>query len=89
MAQRKKKTKASRTKRGRKPIAKPNRPKLNGHLHRQNGSKKRTTQVRPLPQEVAGLYERARWRKERREYWKNRFRRLVANIGNHSKAKAH
>ncbi|MCG3112365.1 MAG: hypothetical protein MCM46_11155 [Candidatus Manganitrophus sp. SB1] len=37
--------------------------------------------------EASDLYERARWKKERREYWKNRFRKILANLSTDSKAK--
>lgn len=37
--------------------------------------------------EASDLYERTRWKKERREYWKNRFRKILANLSSDSKAK--
>lgn len=37
--------------------------------------------------ETPDLYERARWKKERREYWKNRFRKILANLSSDSKEK--
>ncbi len=39
------------------------------------------------PPEGSDLYERARWKKERREYWRNRFRKIIANISSDSKPK--
>ncbi|MBI3804913.1 MAG: hypothetical protein HY282_14250 [Nitrospirae bacterium] len=37
--------------------------------------------------EAVDLYERARWKKERREYWKNRFRKILSSLSTESKAK--
>jgi hypothetical protein len=37
--------------------------------------------------EASDLYERARWKKERREYWRNRFRKILANLSSDSKTK--
>jgi hypothetical protein len=37
--------------------------------------------------EAPDLYERARWKKERREYWRNRFRKILANLSSDSKVK--
>ncbi|MCG3114655.1 MAG: hypothetical protein LLH30_03140 [Candidatus Manganitrophus sp. SA1] len=37
--------------------------------------------------ETPDLYERARWKKERREYWRNRFRKILANLSSDSKVK--
>ena len=37
--------------------------------------------------EVTDLYERARWKKERREYWRNRFRKILATGSLQTKAK--
>lgn len=37
--------------------------------------------------EASDLYERTRWKKERREYWKNRFRKILANLSSDSKIK--
>ncbi len=39
------------------------------------------------PSEATDLYERARWKKERREYWRNRFRKILANLSPDSKSK--
>lgn len=30
--------------------------------------------------DIPDLYERARWKKERREYWRNRFRKILATV---------
>ena len=69
-------SKASKTRR-----AMPSRHKLNGNgVPRQNGTKKKAVPAEGQHPEVMDLYERARWRKERREYWRNRFRRLVSNL---------
>lgn len=40
-----------------------------------------------VPSEALDLYERARWKKERREYWRNRFRKILANLSSDSKMK--
>lgn len=37
--------------------------------------------------EALDLYERARWKKERREYWRNRFRKILSNLSTESKGK--
>jgi len=37
--------------------------------------------------EASDLYERARWKKERREYWRNRFRKILANLSPDAKIK--
>lgn len=59
-------------------------------------SRKKKTAKRPVLKkspikeevsEASDLYERARWKKERREYWKNRFRKILANLSSDSKAK--
>ena len=42
---------------------------------------------KPVLTEVTDLYERARWKKERREYWQNRFRKILGTVSAQSKVK--
>ncbi|MFY9271027.1 MAG: hypothetical protein WAO55_14895 [Candidatus Manganitrophaceae bacterium] len=37
--------------------------------------------------EPSDPYERAKWKRERREYWRNRFRKILANLSPGSKVK--
>jgi hypothetical protein len=37
--------------------------------------------------EAADIHERAQWRKEKRDYWSSRFRRILADIAIKPKAK--
>jgi hypothetical protein len=53
----------------------------------QKGSLKKSIPKKPVLSEVTDLYERARWKKERREYWRNRFRKILAGVPLQSKAK--
>lgn len=48
---------------------------------------KKTPLQKKEPSEATDLYERARWKKERREYWRNRFRKILANLSSDSKSK--
>lgn len=47
--------------------------------------------IKPIKEEPSSeapdLYERARWKKERREYWRNRFRKILANLSSDAKIK--
>jgi hypothetical protein len=51
------------------------------------GAPKKPIPQKPVLSEVTDLYERARWKKERREYWRNRFRKILAGVPLQSKAK--
>lgn len=48
---------------------------------------KKTSLKKEEISETPDLYERARWKKERREYWKNRFRKILANLSADPKVK--
>ena len=48
---------------------------------------KKSPPKKPILAEITDLYERARWKKERREYWRNRFRKILAAAPLQSKAK--
>lgn len=37
--------------------------------------------------DVSDIYERARWKKERREYWRNRFRKILGAVSAQPKLK--
>jgi hypothetical protein len=53
----------------------------------QKGLLKKSPPKKPVLPEITDLYERARWKKERREYWRNRFRKILAAAPLQSKAK--
>lgn len=53
----------------------------------QKGPLKKSVPKTPVLSEVTDLYERARWKKERREYWRNRFRKILTTVPLQSKAK--
>jgi len=48
---------------------------------------KKAVPPKPVLSEVTDIYERTRWKKERREYWRNRFRKILAGAPLPSKAK--
>ncbi|HEY5599932.1 MAG TPA: hypothetical protein VIK48_04505 [Candidatus Manganitrophaceae bacterium] len=50
-------------------------------------NKKPVSAKKSVSLEVSDLYERARWKRERREYWRNRFRKILANLSADPKAK--
>jgi len=65
----------------------PRRRKLNGTVAtNREGLKKKNGRVRVEDEDrqEVDLYERSRWRKERRDYWRNRFRRLISNLASRS-----
>lgn len=51
------------------------------------GPLKKSPPQKPALAEVTDIYERTRWKKERREYWRNRFRKILASLPLESKPK--
>jgi len=51
------------------------------------GAQLKKSAPKPVLAEVTDLYERARWKKERREYWRNRFRKILGAAPLQTKAK--
>ncbi|MFQ5949629.1 MAG: hypothetical protein ACE5J1_02960 [Nitrospiria bacterium] len=49
--------------------------------------KKKSSTKKQASPEKTDIYERTRWKKERREYWQNRFRKVLTSGSSKSKAK--
>ncbi len=64
----------------------------NGSTKTKKSLTKRTTSDNPFQQDpflidLSAIYERAKWKKEKREYWVTRFRKMLSETPSKAKAK--
>ena len=56
-----------------------------GPLLKKSATKSRLKKI--VPPEITDAYERTRWKKEKREYWSSRFRKILDKLPLKPKAK--